>query len=709
MKKIKLSKKKKVIISIIAIILILAILGTGILFLKGASAEYVLTNKDTITENSAKGYKEALTDNFGNTLLYNPENAFVAIKNSASKRTLLPCSKTAKRDGNSSVLNLTVRDSRGNSYIMNSTDNSVSFKTFAINEEKNALEIIFTLFKDEASAKQGFKLTGFSVEIPVTFTTENGNLKVSVNCENIKLSTGLYIEKLSILPGLFSLSDALKGEHFIIPDGSGALVDLSSETPEDIKLSLDVFGSDVAVKDSSFSALLPCYALANDKYIDSVIISDGEALATINCNRFKKVGSGNLYSEFTLTPVSVSSKGIATKLCNQYEGEVSLTLVSSEIKTNSYNTLAVVARDYFTKKGYLSDKVNYDFGDLPFFVNVIGSPKDSSTPLTTFEDASEMVALLNSKGVRNVALRFMGALDGGLKGASVSNSPVLNSLGGVEDLTALCSLANEKRSSVFVDVNLFSGGTPIRNINGTVKASLYPEVYSFMTKENVKTSLSDSSSLGKNISSVYKLLAGIENLNVSLNDASFLLFTDGNLNKNRQEMLEETKEMVSSFSLNSALMLSKPSLWLMNTASAVSSVPQKCSRDGGYAVKSVPLLQMVIHGSVIYGGEPINATNSGWESVLKSIEVGAVPSYLFTYEDCANLSYGAYASQAAQYYSKIKSLKAIQNMPMTSHEMLLGGVYKITYGYSKTVYVNYNKSIITVDGLLLSPQDFILV
>ena len=46
---------------------------------------------------------------------------------------------------------------------------------------------------------------------------------------------------------------------------------------------------------------------------------------------------------------------------------------------------------------------------------------------------------------------------------------------------------------------------------------------------------------------------------------------------------------------------------------------------------------------------------------------------------------------------------------MTSHEQLLNGVYKITYGHSKVVYVNYNKSVVTVDGLLLSPQDFILV
>ena len=130
----------------------------------------------------------------------------------------------------------------------------------AITEEKNLLRIVFSFFKDKESAKDGFKLNGFAVQIPVVFTTENGNLKVFVDCGEIKCSSGLYIENLSILPGLLSVNGALNGEHFIIPDGSGSLVDLSVECPEEINLSLDVFGSDIALKDYKMGATLPLYA-----------------------------------------------------------------------------------------------------------------------------------------------------------------------------------------------------------------------------------------------------------------------------------------------------------------------------------------------------------------------------------------------------------------------------------------------------------------
>ena len=699
MKKINLSKKVKIIISVTSVLLV-ALAVTGAFLLSGGTIEEtILTGEKVSFEDDTSSYKASVSDNNGNTVFYNPETAFVAIKKSSDNKFLLPMGKVASCDKNSALLNITVRDRKGNSYVMNSNSNSVDFGTFEITEEKNSLKIVFTFFKDKASAKEGFKLTNFSLQIPVVFTTENGNLKVFVDCSEIKCSGGLYVEKLSVLPGLLSVKDALNGEHFIIPDGAGALVDLSAEISEDLKISSGVYGSDIAVEDYKKGAVLPCYALADSRELLTVFISDGDALSTIYCNRSETVGKGNLYSEFTLT--AVSGESTAKKLTEQYNGIVSLTFNFSEIQKNSYNTLAVISRDFLIKKGYLSDSIKYDFGDLPFFINVIGSQKGGDV-LTGFEDASEIISLLNSKGVRNIVLRYSGAFKGGLKGDSVSKNPVLKSLGGAEKLTSLCKIATEQRSSVWADVNIFSGGTAIANQKGLVKAPLYNEQYAYMGKESLYTAVSDSSVAGKNISDAYGLSSSIENLNITLNDASFLLFTDSNKKINRQEMLEKTKEGVKALSVNSGLMLSEPALWLMNGASAVSSVPTKSTLDGNFAITSVPLLQMVIHGSVVYGGEPVNATKGGWNSVLKSIEYGAVPSFLFTYEECNDLSYGSYATQTAQYYSKVKSLKAVQNLPMTSHEKLLNGVYKVTYGYNKIVYINYNKSVVTVDGLLLS-------
>ena len=412
MKKINISKKAKISIIVVTAVVIVAAVILGIVFLNGGTTEqFNLTKEKASFENDATGYVESVSDNAGNIVTYNPDNAFIAIKKANSKEFFVPCGENAGKDKISAVLNITVRDKKGNSYIMNSTDNSAEFGTFEITEEKNSLTVKFSFYKDEESAKQGFKKTGFCVEIPVVFSTEDGNLKVSVNCAEINCSNGLCVEKISILPGLFSARDARNGEHFVVPDGAGALVDLSVEVPEKFTLSLPVYGTDVAVEEYRDGAYIPCYAFADSKKTNCVIISSGDALAEIICNRSKQIGNGNIYSEFTLTAYS-ENEAASVKMGDQYEGEIALTYIFNDTVANSYSTLALVARDAFIKNDYLSDSVQYDFGDLPFFINVIGSEKGNNKTLTTFEDATEIISLLNSKGLRNVALRFSGVLDG---------------------------------------------------------------------------------------------------------------------------------------------------------------------------------------------------------------------------------------------------------------------------------------------------------
>ena len=85
-------------------------------------------------------------------------------------------------------------------------------------------------------------------------------------------------------------------------------------------------------------------------------------------------------------------------------------------------------------------------------------------------------------------------------------------------------------------------------------------------------------------------------------------------------MLEFTKETVGALTVNSGLMLDKPALWLMKNASAVYSLPTVTSKENAFGITTVPLLQMVFHGSVIYGSEPVNVTDGSWNAILKLIE-----------------------------------------------------------------------------------------
>ena len=147
----------------------------------------------------------------------------------------------------------------------------------------------------------------------------------------------------------------------------------------------------------------------------------------------------------------------------------------------------------------------------------------------------------------------------------------------------------------------------------------------------------------------------------------------------------------------------------MNQADAVFEMPQTSSLEEFEGVKNVPLLQMVLHGSLCYGSQPINLNVDGTDALLKAVEYGASPSFVFTHSNCEVLDYGVYSTQIAKYYATAKRMLPLMDMKITSHEQVLSGVYKVTYDYSKVVYINYNPSVVEVNGILVSAKDFVVV
>ena len=82
MKKLKEMKtKNKIILCAIIGVLLVGVIATGVFLLNGGVIkEYVLTGDKASFENAFDAYKPSLQDSVGNTLYYNPENGFVAIK-----------------------------------------------------------------------------------------------------------------------------------------------------------------------------------------------------------------------------------------------------------------------------------------------------------------------------------------------------------------------------------------------------------------------------------------------------------------------------------------------------------------------------------------------------------------------------------------------------------------------------------------------------
>lgn len=684
---------KKIIIAAVCVIVVIGIL-CGIFiprFLVRDVVRYNLASGKQKSIGFNSGFKPyVLTDEAA--LYIDKASGAVAITDAQGEVVFNSNSTSAAKNKLACVLAVTFRDKTGNAYIMNSSQNVGSFDVTT--QKKNDATITFN-FRENAE-------DGELQKIPLNFYEENGGIKAEIDLAQVELKKGYCIEKISILPGLLSENEPKEKCYYTVPDGCGAQIDLTENSEESYSETLDVYGSDVAFNEYSQGATLPCFAMTKNNSLLTVFIDDGDALSSIFVKHNKNKG-GDLYNTFVVTPYGKIDGRLVKG--ESYNGVISQIYYLTKDGLKNYNSVSAVVRDNLTDKGYLSSEMSDAFVDYPFFITAIGSEDGrKNTVYTSFENAAEMIALLKTRGVRSIALRFSGAGKNGLNSGAKNSTEISSVLGGEKEYNKLCQIATEKNSSVWYDVDLAFTAS-----NNGKNPDAYKNFREYISKEPTKTNIKTYNTAFSNVSKVYKTLSTYETANVCVNDLSYFLYTDVVGNINRQKGMEDFSEKVQSLGVNGNLMLSHPAVYLMNQTDAVFSVPQSASLEAHAGVTKVPLLQMVIHGSVCYGSEPINLFEDASDAVLKAVEYGASPSFVFTYDNCNILDYGVYAAQTAKFYSSAKRMLPLMDMKITSHEQVISGVYKITYDYSKVVYVNYNPSVVEVNGILVSAKDFVVI
>ncbi len=698
MKKKNLKNKK--VFMLIAVVMAVVVACCAILpfFIKNEAKNYMYGDATKAQGLDLTGYDISIGAD--TKLLFNSKLSTFALHVSDSNEVFYSHNYDAAENSFASIFDIRLRDGKGNSYSMDSSANSVSFGEFKVEERDGTHFLVNYTLYPEKPGESVDKEKSLFVTVPVRFELKNGRFLVSVDTSKISCSKGMFVEKLTILPGLFSVGTGAKNTYYTVPDGCGAVINLETVSETPLSLKLNMYGEDVAFYEYSQGALLPFFALTKNGFSVNAIIEEGDALSQITCKRFEK-GGGYLYNTFTITACGVVDGKFVVG--ESYDGTISQAYVV-EGENSDYNNIAAQVRDSLTERNYLNTTLNANFTDLPFIINVVGS-HNGKTPLTTFEDAAEITALLKSRGVRNIALRFSGYDKKGLDSIDAGNQGFADSLGGADGFSSLCKEITEQSNSLYIDTNVVT-----RKGDKGIGLKIYDETSKFVGYMPEEFCVADKDSVNKNIGAAYKFTKDFTSSNMCLNDGSNFLYTDLKGKNNRQDMLENLRENTSALSAAGSLMLSSPAVYLMKQADVVFSTPNVVSCDGQPGVTVVPVLQMVLHGSVIYGSMPMNVSNLSPDDVLlKCVEYGCVPSFLFTHSADTGISYSSYATRTVKLYSKAKQMNPLMKMKITSHEKVTDGVYKITYDYAKIVYVNYNPSVVEVNGVMISAKDFIVI
>ena len=697
-------KSKKFLIPVCAVVLVIAIVVAVVVI---ASRPVELKNYSFIAEDQVfvqygQDFNIAINGNNSEKMLFNSKNGAVALVSSDGATVYNSCSEDASEYSLATVLSIRLRDSKGNSYTMNSTDNSVAFGSFSVdNKGGNKVSIKFNIFPDQKRADKGIDKADIFASVTVDFGYENGAFKSTVNTRSVKLPEDFILEKISILPGLFSVNSGVAGEMYAVPEGCGALVQLNAINKEDYSLDLAVYGEDVALYGQSRGAYLPYYSYIKSDCFVNTVITEGDALSEISFKKFSE-GGGYLYNTFTVTACGMLGGSYVSG--PSYEGNLTQVYYLTE-ENADYNEIAHQVRDVLIGKGYLADSLSSPVTAMPMYVSVIGS-EDGGEALTTFDEAAEITTMLKSKGVSNIYLRFVGAGKDGLNTLAGSSLDFSSSLGGKSGAVALGDKMNSQGNTLYMDFNMLAGKA---DYNKTV-VNIYGDISSYADFNKGSFTILNTSTVDDNVSKAYKYYKDIKNLNVCVNDGSQLLYTDVKDGVNRQTALKNMQGYINSLCASSRVTLSSPATYILKYVDGVFALPEATNLQVYSGVTAVPILQIALHGSVLYGSNPVNVSAlSAEEALLKAVEYGAIPSFLFTHSDIESLGYNAYLNATASIYDSASRTLPLLGMGISSHEYVAPGIYKVVYDYSKIVYVNYNPSVVEIDGIMIPAKDFIVI
>ena len=125
---------------------------------------------------------------------------------------------------------------------------------------------------------------------------------------------------------------------------------------------------------------------------------------------------------------------------------------------------------------------------------------------------------------------------------------------------------------------------------------------------------------------------------------------------------------------------------------------------------------MIFHGSVSYGSDLLNYYDQSDMdfAILKMIEYGAAPHYVFTWEESNKMkntglnnyystTFTTWKDTACETYKAVNDvLKNVTGAKMIKHEILSENVRAVTYDNGVCIYLNYGADDTVVNGISIT-------
>lgn len=616
----------------------------------------------------------------------------------------------------------------------NSYSSSVSKGNFKIFKLQDGFRVHYTF-------NEGFV-------IPVAYRLVDGRFSASVLYDEIEEKKQENIlNEITLLP-YFATASANDTGYIFVPDGSGALIELNNGKTQAPSYKKAIYGQDPTLQDAIESnrqteIRIPVFGMkrGDGAFVATVTSGDGHAYIQASVaggkTMFNTVNVCGSYRIASLVYMFESSSGSRNVLYNAQDTNsaqaltVEYTFLSGE--DADYNGMAKAYRERLQKSfrgaNGTAPALHIDlYGQVAIKKTFLGIQYQGINALTTFSQASKIVNALTESGVSGMAVGYREYGKDSLRSSAEVSLSLSDKLGGKKAFSGFLDTAESSDASVALHSNILYTG---RSANGVSrffdtskninlgKAIFSRRGYNTNVKDEtlVQPCLIDPHMYETLVMRLYKSADKAEIGGLYFTDTAQYLATDfspGGVG--RQGSIQILSALMEQLSRDYSLTFADPNGYLYPYAKLLVDIPLKSSSHLLFDC-DVPFLQYVLSGNVAYYATPLNESSNPTESFLLQAETMSGVRYAFMYGDASllkrtemidryALSFAQWKDDAAYYALAMQKLQAtVGGAQMISHQKSDGLAHTV-YSNGISVYVNYNLSPVTVDGVTVQPLGY---
>lgn len=588
--------------------------------------------------------------------------------------------------------------------------------------------------------------------ISIEYTLEKGSLVARIPCAQIISPKEFPLVNINLLP-FFGAADVKEEGYMFIPDGSGALINYNNGKLNASPVSIPMYGTDPGKKlgekfQYAQQAIMPVFGMKKEENAFIAVIEEGDAHASINSDIAGHVYPYNTnYASFNILPWdTVTFSGTSGELKNNvyqkkpYMGDIKVRYTFLQGNDANYSGMAKTYRNYLSSKGDITvlKPGGYRFvlenlGAIKKKKSFFGIPYTATIPLTTFKQSQMIMNELRIKGIKNIDLKFTGWFNGGINNKVPKYVNIESALGGRKNLTDLSKNVTSQMGKIYLDVAL-------QNINSgfiSLGFNAWTDSVHYTYKEIAINYPYSIVSMAQDRNKAYKFFLSpakiwgflnpfvtkVKKLDIGMpfyKDLGDDLISDFHTTTpiDRQEALTLISDNLKKTDMNYAI--STGNIFSIKNAQMILELPDESSHFF-LEDKSIPFVQMVLHGYTDYAGPAINLSDDYRTTMLKTVETGASPYYVWIFGDeseLKNTPYNNYYAvnfrdwmdEAVEFYNRLSvDFSELRNVTILSHDELAPDVTCTTYENGVSVIVNYSRLVFTYMNVTIKPKDYTFI